>query len=376
MKKYLYLALVCALLTLCLFAFSSCTDLFSFASDGLEFKTLQTDVIKMKGTVSYATETFNFTEEITVNSGSFYTVALDKDGKNVCESKNVPLEVGDNTFYVIETKEKKVVNIYEICIYRKDAFTVYFDADNGTPTLEQKVEEGALAKEPDAPIKLGCIFDGWDVDLTNPINSDTVVTAKYKTAPEMEMFEFTSSESECTIVKVKDKESSEITIPDYVTYIGEMAFASCDKITSVSIPDSVKAISWHAFTGCTSLESVTFGGGIEKIEGFAFDGCTGLKSVVLPKGLTKIEYGMFFGCDGLEWVVIPSSVVEIADKAFLFSFHWLEAVYYGGTEEEWQNVVIGEENYINENYYFYSEEEPQEEGQYWHFDEDGEVAVW
>jgi len=53
-----------------------------------------------------------------------------------------------------------------------------------------------------------------------------------------------------------------VTIPNYVTSIGEAAFQKCTGLTSVIIGNSVTTIKNLAFDGCTNLTSVTFNGTI------------------------------------------------------------------------------------------------------------------
>jgi hypothetical protein len=56
----------------------------------------------------------------------------------------------------------------------------------------------------------------------------------------------------------------------------------------------------------------------------------------------------------------------------------LTSVYYKGTAEEWNETSIGDSNYylISATRYYYSETKPTEEGNYWHYDENGKVSVW
>ncbi|MDE6059528.1 MAG: InlB B-repeat-containing protein [Clostridia bacterium] len=48
-------------------------------------------------------------------------------------------------------------------------------------------------------------------------------------------------------------------------------------------------------------------------------------------------------------------------------------IYFYGTESEWNSKEISSEN---ADIYFYSKNEPSVEGNYWHYDENGEIAIW
>ena len=76
--------------------------------------------------------------------------------------------------------------------------------------------------------------------------------------------------------------------------IGDSAFLYCSSLTSITIPNSVKLIDAMAFTDCSSLTSIT----------------------------------------------IPNSVTSIGDEAFDYCFPSLTDVYYTGTEEQWNAIMI------------------------------------
>ena len=183
-------------------------------------------------------------------------------------------------------------------------------------------------------------------------------------------------------------ELAAVTIPDTVTSIGEMAFQACVKLDNVVIPGSVKTIGNDAFGNCTALTSLTLSDGITTIGNGAFYGCSGLTSViipdsvvtieanafaycfkvaeiVLPKGLTTIESYAFHGCAQVTDLTIPDGVTTIASRAFdecynlarltlpasvtsigeyAFAFIYMEDVYYGGSEDQWAEIKIGEYN--------------------------------
>ena len=56
----------------------------------------------------------------------------------------------------------------------------------------------------------------------------------------------------------------------------------------------------------------------------------------------------------------------------------LTSVYYEGTAEEWSAITVGTHNdpLTSATRYYFSEEAPSDEGNYWHYDENGEIAVW
>lgn len=61
------------------------------------------------------------------------------------------------------------------------------------------------------------------------------------------------------------KEKTDVIIPSNhkgkpVTNIGDYAFSSCSKLTSIEIPSSVTSIGQYVFSGCSGLISITFSG--------------------------------------------------------------------------------------------------------------------
>ncbi len=107
-----------------------------------------------------------------------------------------------------------------------------------------------------------------------------------------------------------------VTIGNGVTSIGDLAFYDCASLTSVTIPDSVTDIGYGAFEGCTSLTSIT-----------------------IPDSVTSIGEGTFYVCGSLTSVTIPDSVTSIDDGAFAGCTS-LTDVYYGGSEDDWNEIEI------------------------------------
>ena len=191
------------------------------------------------------------------------------------------------------------------------------------------------------------------------------------------------------------KEDTSFVIPSDVTSIGKYAFSGCTSLNNIVIPNSVKTIEDDAFSECTNLESVkieygvtSIGNGafldcesitnieipnsVTSIGNGAFARCKNLKSVAMPNNVTIIESGTFSGCESLKSIVMPNSVIVIDQGAF---WGCDNLTIYCEAEEKptnWDENWCEDIKFI----YWYSESEPSIEGNYWHYDENGEIAVW
>ncbi|MCD8206865.1 MAG: leucine-rich repeat domain-containing protein, partial [Bacteroidales bacterium] len=204
-----------------------------------------------------------------------------------------------------------------------------------------------------------------------------------------------------------------ILIPDGVASIGSYAFYKCTSLTTITIPDSVTSIGDHAFYGCSSLTTLVIGKGVVTIGTYAFYNCTALTLIyfnaVAMDGLSSSNHVFSYAGQSGSGItfIIGSSVTEI--PAYLFypyssssynplittiifeensqctridnnafnNCYSITYVYYSGTASDWSNISIGSSNsYLTSaTRYYYSETEPAEDGNYWHY-VDGEIVVW
>lgn len=155
-----------------------------------------------------------------------------------------------------------------------------------------------------------------------------------------------------------------ITIPGFVTSIGESAFQNCDSLTSANVSEGSTGIEEYAFWGCSSLSNVTIGNSVTNIGLEAFSYCTNLMSIsvsssnpafssvngvlfnkdqttllqypcgingryTIPESVTSIELLAFAYSTGLTSITIGSAVTNIAEFAFYDCTNLTGALFEG-----------------------------------------------
>ena len=213
---------------------------------------------------------------------------------------------------------------------------------------------------------------------------------------------------------LSNKLVTDFVIPDSITSIGAYAFIGCSGFTSVTIPDGVTSIGPSAFSGCSALKGVyitdlekwcefSFGDyssnplyyahnlylnnklvtnlvipeSVTSIKAYAFSGCSGFTSVTIGNNVTSIKDYAFAYCSGITNITIPDGVKSIGYRAF-YNCSGLTKIYYKGSESEWGTISIDfyNEKLKNATRYYYSAEKPTASGNYWHYNENGEIEEW
>lgn len=128
-------------------------------------------------TVSNSESIFSFANAIQVSDNATFLVANDNFLTNVFSTKIVPLDEGDNIFYLLVSNDSDK-KLYTVIIRRKPIYEVQFDTNGGTTCSAQHVEEGSFVAEP-TTTKTGYTFAGWDYDFAIPVMANTIITASW-----------------------------------------------------------------------------------------------------------------------------------------------------------------------------------------------------
>ena len=191
------------------------------------------------------------------------------------------------------------------------------------------------------------------------------------------------------------KNLREIVIPQNIATIGSRCFYGCTNLTKVTIEDGVQEIRTDAFLHCSSLTELTIPNSVTWFRFYSI-AYTGLTHFVFPKNIKHIPDYKPKYADGilLEYLVIQRDT-KLLDLEWFYIYSNLKTFYFEGTKEEYD--VIEKMKGLLETYYpkdesfkkieriaawesnlsvyFYSETEPTEEGNYWHY-VNGIPAAW
>lgn len=178
-------------------------------------------------------------------------------------------------------------------------------------------------------------------------------------------------------IEVHDGESKIIDIDGYLFYSRYLVgYAGSD--TELTLPDDYNGRPYsvydYAFYNYDNITGVYIPNGIY-IGDYAFARCYNLKTVAVNSN--SIQEYEFSGCDNLESIIIGADPDRIDINAFAYC-EKLTSVYYCGTADEWSEIRIefGNENLTAATLYFFSESKPADEGNYWHYDAEGNAVAW
>ena len=164
-----------------------------------------------------------------------------------------------------------------------------------------------------------------------------------------------------------------IVLPSTISYIGDSVFYGCSKLVNLNIPSGVTNIRRSVFVDCSSLQSLELPG-TDYIRAYLFQNCSSLKYVKIGNygGQQRIEHDAFDGCTKLEYLIIPASMYRIYEGNFADVPAGFKVFYEGTSSTTWNSVVtsMSADEKAKATVYYYSETEPAEAGNYWHYVDD------
>lgn len=299
-------------------------------------------------------------------------------------------------------------------------YTVTFNSNGGSAVASQKVAQGTKISLPALPTRENYVFDKWtasggkDWDFDNDtVTSDITLTAQWISADNLFKYEPIENTDNAVITGFKDGSSElpanivlpdainglkavavgdgafkglladdvvSITLPAGIVRIGEEAFANCADIV-ITVKGELTYVGECAFIGCNKLTEVTLGEGIENIFAETFLEC-GIKRIILPNSLKTVGEDAFKGCKALKVVVISKLSADadtVIENSAFRECESLRTVFFRGSDSELDSLIDrtadGNEYFINAKFSLYSENEPTEDGAFWHI-VDGEPREW
>jgi len=172
--------------------------------------------------------------------------------------------------------------------------------------------------------------------------------------------------------------------PSTIQKVGASTFYENRLLQEFVVPDGIEELPWGVFFRCHSLKKVTLPQGLKKMGGSVLTE-TQITSLVIPDGTVELDALAISYNPLLEYVVMPKSINKMGAHAICYytSGRVKTKIYYKGTHDDWMFIeidrtpfsgttdVMSSEEYV----YFYSEIEPTESGNYWHY-VDGEPTIW
>ena len=141
------------------------------------------------------------------------------------------------------------------------------------------------------------------------------------------------------LMRIKDDRATEFTAEYGAKIVYACAFEGCSALSQITLSDYTIQVGERAFKDCVSLGTFDLPRGIRTIGEQAFSGCIALTEIKLPRNFRRIERLTFQDCSALQTVIIPVTLAYVDNAAF-WGCDSLQTVYYGGTEQQKQEITI------------------------------------
>ena len=140
-------------------------------------------------------------------------------------------------------------------------------------------------------------------------------------------YSYSTGSNKATVIQDDSyQELTEVTIPStatlggktcQVTTIGNDAFKSCSKLTSLTLSEGLVSIGKYSFYNI-GINEIAFPATLKSVGDYAFAYCR-LSTLSLPDGLESIGRYAFYNMSSLQKVILPLSITAIGDYAFYYN---------------------------------------------------------
>ena len=209
-------------------------------------------------------------------------------------------------------------------------------------------------------------------------------------------------------------ELQKVILGNNVRSVGQTAFAMNEKLEYLCIGEGVETLETFCFGQCSNLKYIEYNAinaksvgstpyiifedsGIDsegiilkigdKVESlpewlfgshYSYDSDPKFSKIIISENshLETIGKGVFFRCATIKEMVLPKTLENIQEQAFEGT--GLEKIYFCGNLNDWNSVTIeaSNESIKDAKVYFYSSTAPDKDGDYWHYDDNGNVVIW
>ncbi|MGN0748202.1 MAG: InlB B-repeat-containing protein [Christensenellales bacterium] len=355
--------------------------------------------------VANATETFNFSNSVSVAKDSKWQLTADIYGIVDIPSKIGTLDIGDNTYYCMVTDSNENVKMYTLQVRRREIYTISFNTNSNSNINSIFIEEDKLFNTStiQSPQKDYYNFCSWCLDKNLQtsfssaiITEDIALYAKYTpinysiTYISEGIIEHNNFYSNYNI------ESNSITLSDAnrAGFVFDGWYLNSNytqKITQIPTGSNGNKMLYAKWISIFNIESSNNEGEIildgltdygQSLEIIAIPSKIDNKNVVAIRDVNNSVLKHLYIEDGikgidtlgqciynLESIIIPSTITYIYEQVSLNT----EILFWKGTEELRESITIYGDC---SNIYYYTESQPVEKGNYWHFDTNGNPVIW
>ena len=186
---------------------------------------------------------------------------------------------------------------------------VEVDWGDGSPVETSSVEDSTT------PVNMQHTYasEGSYIITLNPLNNCTIYIK--------------GNSSSSQLLWAKDYTNSYLDIPytcsikkielGRAVIINNYAFAACKHLKSITMPNYISDIGQYTFWQTHNYNYITIPNAVTAIPFCTFYYCYGLKTISIPKSVTQISGGYsFYNANTLTNITLPSSIMSIAQYSF------------------------------------------------------------